>query len=488
MAVSRVFEREVTYEVDVEWALPVLDPVVRSGGRLERETLQLDATYYDTVDSTLRRLGLTLRRRTGGSEPPWQLKIPVSDGRSEVHSNAAGMRVPQSLRRRVDGVVGDEPVEPVATIDTTRHVTRVLDANGVLVAEIADDQVVGQALVSSHEDAADPHTAEPLRWREVEVELGPAGDSADLAAFGALLESAGARTAGEQRKINHVLGTVTSPVDGLDGIEDNRIARVIAAYATDQVEAILLGDIRLRDELTPESVHQTRVAIRRLRSTLRTLPGAFTVDRDEAGTLDEDLSWLGDLLSPVRDSDVLGPRLEQALDTLDAADIVGPVREEVRRALAADRAAAISRWRDAHDDPRYRKIMDLLRSYFTEPPVDPDARVHPRKALKKARRAVTRRLAEAAVPDDLHRARKAAKRLRYLGDLLVDELPSADRAATKAKHVQTTLGDHQDLVVTAEFVRRLGSGRGLVPVHSGYTYGVLVGHLERDAAAIEPRL
>src|SRR6478609_9988498 len=46
---------------------------------------QLSATYYDTAELDLLAAGTTLRRRTGGNDAGWHLKVPVSKGsRREV--------------------------------------------------------------------------------------------------------------------------------------------------------------------------------------------------------------------------------------------------------------------------------------------------------------------------------------------------------------------------------------------------------------------
>jgi len=37
----------------------------------------LDAIYYDTADLRLIRAGITLRRRTGGEDAGWHLKLPA---------------------------------------------------------------------------------------------------------------------------------------------------------------------------------------------------------------------------------------------------------------------------------------------------------------------------------------------------------------------------------------------------------------------------
>ena len=50
------------------------------------ERAELEAVYHDTADLRLAREGITLRRRTGGSDAGWHLKLPVSgsDARDEV--------------------------------------------------------------------------------------------------------------------------------------------------------------------------------------------------------------------------------------------------------------------------------------------------------------------------------------------------------------------------------------------------------------------
>jgi inorganic triphosphatase YgiF len=65
----------------------------------------------------------------------------------------------------------------------------------------------------------------------------------------------------------------------------------------DQIEAIFDGDMGLRRGQDP--MHDTRVAIRRLRSTIRVF--GKLLDRSAAGHLDEELKWFAGLLGEVRD-------------------------------------------------------------------------------------------------------------------------------------------------------------------------------------------
>ena len=93
---------------------------------------------------------------------------------------------------------------------------------------------------------------------------------------------------------------------------------------------------------------------------------------------------------------------------------------------------------------------------------------------------------------DLHRARKAAKRARYAAAVIrpLDDGGKAKRTVKRYKNIQTVLGDHQDSVVAAATLRRLGSLAGAAPGENGFTFGVLYGseqhaaHRAREAAAI----
>jgi hypothetical protein len=60
-------------------------------------------------------------------------------------------------------------------------------------------------------------------------------------------------------------------------------------------------------------------------------------------------------------------------------------------------------------------------------------------------------------------------------------VPDARKTAKRAKRMQTTLGDHQDLAVASDFVRSLArSGE----VENGFTYGVLADRFDQHAARI----
>src|ERR1700743_2350891 len=85
----------------------------------------LSATYYDTADQRLAASKITLRRRTGGTDEGWHLKLPAGAGaRREVHAplGTAERHVPEELAARVAEVTGGQPLAPIATLDTERTV------------------------------------------------------------------------------------------------------------------------------------------------------------------------------------------------------------------------------------------------------------------------------------------------------------------------------------------------------------------------------
>lgn len=108
------------------------------------------------------------------------------------------------------------------------------------------------------------------------------------------------------------------------------------------------------------------------------------------------------------------------------------------------------------------------------------------KAAKKARR----RLREASTSTDdeaLHRARKAFKRARYAAELTTALVgrKKAKRAVGRYKHVQEVLGEHQDSLVAASFLRRLGAATGTRNGENGFTYGLLFANEQNAAAAAQ---
>jgi inorganic triphosphatase YgiF len=193
-------EIEQKFDVDTGFERPSFAEV--AGVSADAPLLHhLSATYFDTADGRLAAAKITLRRRTGGTDEGWHLKLPAGSGaRREVHAplGTDERRVPRELAGRVAEVTGGQPLSPVATIDTERTVVTLRGGDGRVAAEIADDVVTGRRLSDGNSPEAEQ------RWREVEVEVPSEDPALQLAAAEALF-AAGARPAGHGSKLARVL-------------------------------------------------------------------------------------------------------------------------------------------------------------------------------------------------------------------------------------------------------------------------------------------
>ena len=194
-------EIEQKFDVDEDFKRPdfaALDAAVPGGVTAAAPvTHQLAATYFDTPDERLVANKITLRRRTGGTDAGWHLKLPAGqDARREVREplGDSPAEVPERLAATVAGITGGLPLAPIAVLDTERTVVTVTGHDGRVLAEIADDVVTARRLPAGQQ----------LRWREVEVEVPSASPELQRAAADLLL-AAGARPAGHGSKLARVL-------------------------------------------------------------------------------------------------------------------------------------------------------------------------------------------------------------------------------------------------------------------------------------------
>lgn len=464
LGMHEVLEREGKWDVDDRFGLPDLRGIVPDAD-IEHDTVDLTSDYYDTSDRDLLAHRVQLRRRSGDGDTGWQLKVPAADGRVELHW-ALTEKLPDVAAELLGGISLGKQLASVATIHTVRDRYRLAEpGSGELYAEIADDSVRASA------------NERLLAWREVEVELGPHTPSMPKRLV-RRLKAAGARPSRFPSKLAHVLPQIRS-VERV-----SPAARALLGYLNAQIDQIVLGDIELRRGQDP--IHDTRVAIRRLRSTLRVF--GKLLDQAAVEELDEDLRWFAGLLGEVRDCQVQQFRFTEALEELPEELILGPVRARIRNDLQAVELPARARITEAMDSPRYRAMMTVLRSWRTAPPVDLETSTAALiKRARKAQRKADRRLVAALGGDDvdaalLHRARKAAKRARYAAELCRD-VEGSKRTVKHYKRFQSILGDHQDTVVASDILRRLALASGTTAGENGFTFGLLYGREQRIADA-----
>ena len=73
-------ETESKFDVGTDFVVPDLSGVAGGSGVTQPQVRLLAAHYYDTEDLRLIAAKVTLRRRTGGPDAGWHLKLPAGAG------------------------------------------------------------------------------------------------------------------------------------------------------------------------------------------------------------------------------------------------------------------------------------------------------------------------------------------------------------------------------------------------------------------------
>ncbi|MFG2646980.1 CHAD domain-containing protein [Streptomyces sp. NPDC048436] len=509
-------EIERKYDVGADAALPDLTGVAGIADVVDKGVVDLDAVYYDTADQRLHAASVTLRRRTGGDDAGWHLKLPVSlaEGvRDEIRAPLSDS-VPRALSALVRSRVREAELAPVVRLLSARDLRHLVDAKGELLAEISIDRVRAERL--------SPHggTAE---WAEIEVELADDADPALLDKVEKKLRKAGVERSDSSSKLGKALAATglsetrrqarEKPSVTKKGKKGERLAVVhvedpagrdeprtagdhVLAYLRAQRDALVSLDPAVRRDL-PDAVHQMRVATRRMRSAFRSY--RKILDRTVTDPLGDELKWLAGELGVDRDQEVLTERLTARIGAVPRTLLLGPVRGRLRIWSVARSSGSRRRTLAVLDGKRYLALLDSVDAVLADPPLRPAALAPAADALPKAVLKDYRRLAArvehalALSPGQdrdaaMHAARKAAKRVRYAGEAATPALGKpAKRFAKRMKAVQGVLGDHQDSVVAREALRALAIQAHLAG-ETAFTWGLLYGQEEGAAADREREL
>ena len=490
MATVTVRERERKLAADTAFRMP--DLMLSGAAGLDKPgTLRLSATYYDTEDLRLAAAGVTLRRRTGGADSGWHLKLPVGGAdrseRDEVQLPLSAGRegeVPAELVDLTLGLTRGAPLHALAAMRTRRTPYRLLTRDGRLLAEVVDDRVT-----------VTQGPAEGLAYRELEIEEGPAceADPRPVAHAFDLLVEAGARPGGFAAKGLRALGLTNAPdpvvPEPQDCSRSDPAGDAVTAHVRTHVRALLAQDPRVRREL-PDAVHQFRVAARRLRSGLQTF--APLVDDEWARFLRGELGWAAGVLCAARDREVLERRLLNGIRALppDLDRAAGYV--VVQENLEAGLAEALADARVAMRSDRYLALLDALVDAAHRPRLTALADEPSRTALPPLVDRRWQKLAAEAdlLPDELdghdehwHQTRITAKKARYAAEASVPVFGErARRLAEQLESVTELLGEHQDCAIAADTVH------GLVTRDTGpqaaFTLGALYAQQRQRVAEV----
>lgn len=427
----------------------------------------LVTTYYDTADARLRRGGASLRIRESGNGCEQTLKLISESGmsvrRREWNEAVAGDRpapsaFPPRARNILALLLGDAPLEPVATTRIERTTRRLRFGGSVI--EIAFD--IGTIEAGRREEAV----------CELELELveGTIGDVLALVLLLPLGPDLGWATISKAERCYRLacgmelVAVRARPVKLSSGMDVaagflaicwNCLGQLIANYRL----VIASGDA--------EAVHQSRVAIRRLRAACSLFEDV--ADDDDAPVLRAELKAAATALGPSRDLHVIIDHVASAAEARhhDASELLMHLGERQDAATQSARQMMAA-------EPFQRLLfqfafwlergawMNRIEDFEGEHPLAPFAS----RALSRRRRKMRRYHEPVSdMPDSSrHELRKDAKKFRYAAEFFATlrggQGPSRRRqASVKAlERLQDSLGELNDMTVAARSRKAMFEG------------------------------
>ncbi|OEY04214.1 metal-chelation protein CHAD [Corynebacterium sp. BCW_4722] len=484
-------EVEVKLAVDEGTGIPDLKQLPIVERIVSTEEQKLSAIYYDTADLRLTRSKITLRRRTGGNDEGWHMKIPLDNGRREMRVPLEDPTVvPETLIAAVRAIVRNEPLAPIAQVDNRRVEITLGDAQDSLVAEFCDDHVTAWSLLPGGQRTS---------WREWELELGDAyagteeGDRLINQATSFLI-SAGARKSSSPSKLSTALGDSVrnAPLPphleaaraAAEKNEDSPAAAVVKALRT-QRDAMVAWEPRVRDDEF-DSVHQLRVATREMRSLLETFEGIL--EGEQLEHLQAELKYTAAVLGEARDAEVVEERFTDLLEMDESGLIDATAQGHIAGDMRREYNDAHARIVEMLDSERFMQLLDDIDALLADPPVagdgdndevgdeaegDEDEKPESKdvlydhlkrgyKKLKKRHDKVDEHYNDTDLPlhereNYVHDVRKAAKKLRYSAVAAQGAGLKSGRLAKACKALQSQLGDFQDAVTSRDRIERLAA-------------------------------
>ncbi|MFA9438374.1 CHAD domain-containing protein [Uliginosibacterium sp. sgz301328] len=445
-------------EIELKLALPprarerlLAHPLIASAPRAEPPALLIN-TYFDTPDFALRAARVAVRTRQIGER--WLQTVKCAA------PSAGGLSSRPEWEQPYDGkfdftAVDDEfarglldahanEIVPVFTTNFERDTRLAEPRAGVRILVMIDNGRI---------EAADREQA----ISEVELELAE-GSAEDLFEFALQLASAlpllPEDASKAQRGFDLFLGTEPQVVRSGHVTIDPKTEPVAAfkLLAYDCLSAWQANIALARSQDDDAFIHQARVAMRRLRSLIHAFEEVL--DEDFATHWEELLSELAGRLGLARDLDVMRTGILQPLadsgetfDAIVAERLIARTEQEIAVVRAAVRA-------DLSEAGVGVPMLSLARALHALPAAssDVDLPTLARRALRRARRRVAKRLEAAESGQDgarLHSLRIACKRLRYISDaLLAVRGKKRTTRQERLARVQKELGYLNDLRTT----------------------------------------
>jgi CHAD domain-containing protein len=254
-----------------------------------------------------------------------------------------------------------------------------------------------------------------------------------------------------------------------------RDAGVVLNYVATQVRALRTHEQGVR-EGQDDAVHQLRVACRKLRSVLGTY--RTILPRESTRELCGELKWLGSVLAPARDGEVLQENLLAELAKISDEADRRLLRDQFVEYFTTLEVCAESDVMAALDSARFEALRQELTDFVTT--VRPRKSGSIRDGVRRADRQLRVAFAQWEQADDddrekcLHEVRKQAKQASYAADVA-----GLTRWRSAVKEMLSTLGEYNDCVVASVALLELRNSL------AEFGYGVLYGHNQARAAELE---
>src|SRR5215210_6366014 len=510
-------EPTATDQREIEWQLDAADlepvegwlgrhPSVSSGLVVDPEpTVRIIDAYYDTEDWRLYRGGYALRvRETDGTfEATMKSLTPAQGGlrnRREISEHlrddkpATLVDASGPVGKRLRSIVGGYGLRQLFRVRTRRQRFALLPE-----ASSDENQNHGRAGEVSLDASEIPVGGEQIRLRRVEVEA-EVGEAPGLHDFVDEMQAALDLTPATLSKYEAGLYACGFDPEGDTSFgptyvdPSSTVGEVAFAVLRRQFAEMRSHEAGTRLGEDPEELHDMRVPTRRMRAAIKVFGDVLP---ERARWFGEELRWVAQALGEVRDLDVHIEHFESWKREADGGssrslDKIIRITERRRAEARTDMLAVL-------DSERY----ELLESSFArmlrrgpgnespqtdghDPAGEPVMAAAPALISRRYRkwRKAAKRLDAASSPEAFHDVRKKGKRLRYALEFFSEVYGEpVQRLVEPLKALQDDLGDHQDAVVAAGYLRELGTTTGGMRVPRGvaFTMGVYSERCARGA-------
>ena len=431
------------------------------------KSAQLLTVYYDTAKRSLAESGLALRLRRKGRS--WTQTVKADRRLQAGFSEAVELNTPapggrlnieaipdETLRTRIEEAVGSQTLSPVFATDIGRTTWQLEAHDGSVEFALDVGEIrAGEKSAELCEFEFELTRGHPRALFEVARRLFPSG--------GLIFSDRNKAKRGQLLVDEGVVVVPVKPRNAVDvalraEMTTEEAARDVMAECLEQIAANMTA-VRLIED--PESAHQLRVGLRRLRSAFSVFKPILEGPHLEP--LIDDARWLGQEVGRLRDLevadvDILAPEREKYPTEAGFAELLDAVhaateteRNQLRQTVIGERAQAF--------------LLNLAEFVMTRGWLDPTdmsqtARLarpvadHAVQSLNKVYRQSQKKAKgiDTLTIDERHELRKQLKKLRYAAEFFS---PFFEAAKTQSfiktmKKLQNILGELNDAAMTEE--------------------------------------